>query len=74
MTQPEEPEAPVGWRIKSWCAAVSISVPTFYTIRKRNPDAIKMVKVYGRSVVRTPPKEFLDGFQEDKRRTIASLR
>jgi hypothetical protein len=47
------------WRIKAWCAALSISRPYYYILRRRDPDLIEEVKVGGATLVLTPPVDYV---------------
>jgi len=50
-----------GWTVKDWCNQISISPAFFYELRAKG--LIETVKVFNKTIVTTPPTEFLAGFK-----------
>ena len=48
--------------VKEWCRQVSISIAYFYELK--NKGLIDTAKVFGKTLVLTDPREFVERFRE----------
>ncbi len=63
MKTTEDKNEPVGRSIKDFCLQVGISKAWFYELLKRCPERLDVVKLFGRTIVLTDPREFLESFR-----------
>ena len=57
-----EPSKRAGYTVKNWCHQVSISTAYFYELK--NKGLIDTAKVFGKVLVLTDPREFVEQFRE----------
>lgn len=57
-----EPSKRAAYSVKSWCEQVSISSAYFYELK--NKGLIDTAKVFGKVLVLTDPREFVESFRE----------
>ena len=51
-----------GYTIKDWCYTISISAAYFYELK--NKGLIDTAKIFGKVIVLTDPREFVERFRE----------
>ena len=62
-TQSPTQTTPAGRSIRAFCAETGISESWFHELTKRCPERLDVIKVFGKSVVMTTPRDFLEGFR-----------
>ncbi len=61
-SDPADHNKRAGWTVKDWCNQISISAAYFYELK--NKGLIDCVKVFGKVIVLTDPREFLERFRQ----------